>query len=110
MLPNHLVPPIRLPGTAGVDDTLLRGSGTGLFNGERISQFGQPEAPLLAVAQTDGMRGDLLSTRHLHDAATSEAEKFRRHFGGHKRLNVAIQCCDHGHQLLRLSTSDNPRR
>jgi hypothetical protein len=85
-----------LPGTASVDDTLLPDSGTGLFSDERICKFGQPEAPLLALATTDGMGGDLAGARHLKHAAASDTEKFRRHIGGYKRLNVAIQCCDHG--------------
>jgi hypothetical protein len=41
------------------------------------------------------MGWELSGTRHFKDAAASEAEKFRRHIGGHKWLNVAI-CCDHG--------------
>jgi hypothetical protein len=108
MLPNHLIPPIRLPGTACVDDTLLPRSGTGLFSDERICKFGQPEAPLLALAPTHGMGGDLASTRHLKDAAARDTEKFCRHIGGHKRLNVAIQCCDHGANFLNVSTTSNP--
>ena len=63
---------------------------------------------MFALAPTDGMGGDVSGTRHLKDAAASDTEKFRRHIGDHKRLNVAIECCDHGAHFLNVSISDNP--
>jgi FtsP/CotA-like multicopper oxidase with cupredoxin domain len=54
MLPNHLIPPIRLPGTAAVDDTLAVGAGHRLFNGHRFRKRRQAETPSPPLTKVPG--------------------------------------------------------
>jgi hypothetical protein len=88
MLSNHLIPPIRLPGTAEIDNTSPVSDGHRLFNSHRFRKFRQAETPRLPLAIPDGMGGNAPIAGQLQHSPTGDAKELRASLSIHEWLNL----------------------
>src|SRR5271157_3077272 len=87
MLPNHLIPPIRLPGTAVVDDTSLFSFSIGPFP-ERGNEFTQTKTPSLPFAIPNGIGRNAPIAGQLQHSPTGDTKELRASLSVHEWLNL----------------------